>query len=586
MRGGPLRVLGPVVLAAVCASPLLLANDAAAQAKPALGKLAGVVRDAAGTPQMGASVVVIPELGGAVDPHDFLTNTQGIFRGDRLPPGLYTVRVTLAGFLPTLHQHVRINPNLTTMVRIQLESMFAALDQLRRQPIASNSDPDDWKWVLRSAPGMRPVLQWDEGDIQAAAISNNTEEAAQHRPRMVLQLTDGAMRPGSVSNVASAPGTTVAYDQKLHGAGRLLIAGQMSYQDQTSGGVATVWLPSGTPGIGPYTALVVRRANVGLDGVSFRGIRVEQGGSIGLGDRSILQYGGEYVLVGLTSGVSSVRPRLSLQTRVGDSWRTELIFAPQPTGMNALDGGDSSDDGNAALMAAINELDAFPALMLRNGHPVLQSGWHEEVSAQRKLGSRAAIAFAGFHDDNRHTAVFGHGEDLPGADFFQDVFSNNFAYDGGSGSSWGGRVALTGKLTGDLDITALYALAGALAPDSVMDAGTLRDELHMVPRQSLGANVNAKFRKTGTKLSAGYNWIDGPAVSRVDAYGESLYQMDPYLHITVRQELPRFGLGRWEAIADCDNLLAQGYVRMNTQDGQVVLVPTFRTFRGGVSVQF
>jgi hypothetical protein len=25
---------------------------------------------------------------------------------------------------------------------------------------------------------------------------------------------------------------------------------------------------------------------------------------------------------------------------------------------------------------------------------------------------------------------------------------------------------------------------------------------------------------------------------------------------------------------------------MNTQDGQVVLVPTFRTFRGGVSVQF
>ena len=584
MRQGPLRILGSVVLAAMCASPLLLANDAAAQAKPALGKLAGVVRDASGTPQMGASVVVIPELGDAVDPHDFLTNTQGIFRGDRLSPGLYTVRVTLAGFLPTLHQHVRINPNVTTMVRIQLESMFAALDQLRRQPNASGSEPDDWKWVLRSAPGMRPILQWDEGDITASIA--NDQKPEQHRPRMVLQLTDGAMRPGSVSNVASAPGTTVAYDQKLHGTGRLLIAGQMSYQDQTSGGVATVWLPSGTPGIGPYTALVVRRANVGADGVSFRGIRVEQGGSVGLGDRSILQYGGEYVLVGLTSGVSSIRPRLSLQTRLGDSWRTELIFASQqPAGARQIDGNDS-DDGNAALLAAINELDAFPALMLRNGHPVLQSGWHEEISAQRKLGNRGTIAFAGFHDDNRHTAVFGHGEDLPGADFFQDVFSNNFAYDGGSGSSWGGRVALTEKLTGDLDITALYALAGALAPDSIQDGGVLRDELRMVPRHSLGANVNAKFRKTGTKVSAGYNWIDGATVSRVDAYGESLYQMDPYLHITVRQELPRFGLGRWEAIADCDNLLAQGYVRMNTQDGQVVLVPTFRTFRGGVSVQF
>jgi hypothetical protein len=90
----------------------------------------------------------------------------------------------------------------------------------------------------------------------------------------------------------------------------------------------------------------------------------------------------------------------------------------------------------------------------------------------------------------------------------------------------------------------------------------------------------------GTKLHAGYKWMSGPSVSRLDGFGESLYQMDPYVHLMVRQPLPKWALGRWEAIADCDNLLAQGYVSTTSRDGHVVLVPAFRTFRGGLSVQF
>jgi len=40
----------------------------------------------------------------SVDHDQQLTNKEGIFRGEKLSPGLYTVRVTLAGFLPTLCQ--------------------------------------------------------------------------------------------------------------------------------------------------------------------------------------------------------------------------------------------------------------------------------------------------------------------------------------------------------------------------------------------------------------------------------------------------------------------------------------------------
>jgi hypothetical protein len=103
----------------------MLPKVAKAQGKPAAGVLAGVVRDGSGTPQMGASVEVLPEAVGLLAVHDFLTNTRGSFRGEELPTGFYTVRVTLAGFLPSIEQHVRISANLTTVVRIEMESASA-----------------------------------------------------------------------------------------------------------------------------------------------------------------------------------------------------------------------------------------------------------------------------------------------------------------------------------------------------------------------------------------------------------------------------------------------------------------------------
>jgi hypothetical protein len=561
----------------IAASASLGTGSATAQGKLVSGQLAGVVRDLSGTPQMGASVEVFPEAPGVTSALDYLTNTLGIFRGEKLAPGLYTIRVTLAGFLPTLQQHVRINPNLTTMVRIEMESMFASLEQLRRQPNSSQADADDWKWVLRSAAGTRPVLQWDE---TALAAENNGGPA----PKVLLQFTDGARRPGSVSNVASAPGTAFAYNQKLPGAGSLLVAGQMSYQDSAAGGVATVWLPTGVIGSGPHTAVVLREARLGDTGITFRGMRIDQGGAVTLGDRVLLRYGGEFVLVGLGRSVSSVRPRLSLETKLGTTWHADLILAAQPSSPNAIE--TNGQDLESALSSALDELDAFPTLMWRDGRPVIQGGWHEEISAERRVGENGKLQIAAFHDDSHHVAVFGRGTDLPPQEYFEDVFSNAFAYDGGSSSSWGGRMVYREKLSEDVEVTALYAMAGALTPGSSNEGGVLRDSLRMAPRQSVGVNITTKFPHTGGRLTAGYKWISGPAVSRVDSYGESLYQMDPYLHVSVRQQLPKFGPGRWEAIADCDNLLAQGYVTVNTREGQIALVPAFRTFRGGLSLQF
>src|SRR5258708_10291981 len=120
-------------------------------------------------------------------------------------------------------------------------------------PARSTVEVDDWKWVLRSASTMRPVLEWvDSGTLSASAISSEYERL--RAPRMRMEFTDGARRPTSASSIASSPATAVAYDQKLGGTSRLILAGQMSYAgDAPPVGIATGWLPTGPLDAGPHT---------------------------------------------------------------------------------------------------------------------------------------------------------------------------------------------------------------------------------------------------------------------------------------------------------------------------------------------
>jgi hypothetical protein len=555
--------------------------------KTSFGTLSGVVRDSAGIPQLGATVEIFSEAPGVLAARQFLTNTQGIFKGEKLAPGFYTVRVTLAGFLPSLEKHVRISSNLTTLVRVQLESMFASVEELRRPPANGSAEPDDWKWVLRSAPGLRPVLQWTEDDTFPG--STIVVDAKAYLPQGRLELTNGARRPGSISSIGVAPGTSFAYDQPIDRFNRIVFAGQVSYdEDSPAGGLAAIWLPTGSSATGPQSTIVLREAKLGPVGPTFRGVRLDQSGSMVFGDRFLLHVGGEYVLVGAGSSAWSVRPRLKLESRVAANWYLDTVYAALPVAgvpsdTLASDLTNSAASGN--LTNALNQLDTFPALLWRNGRPVLENGQHEEMALERRMGKSGVLQVAAFHDDNRDMALYGRGVDLPSAEFIQAFYSKGFAYDGGSSSDWGARLALRQKLGDDMEFTTVYAYAGALVPEGEA-RGTLREALRTIPRQSLAGKITGKVPRSGTSLSLGYKWINSISVSRVDPYGESIYQINPYLYIGIRQPLPWSALGRWEANAECDNLLAQGYVPLSTPEGSVLLVPALRSFRGGLSLQF
>ncbi len=548
-------------------------------AAPNTGAISGVVVDGAGTPQMGAAVLISSEKIAARVPLRLLTNDLGHFYIPSLPAGMYSIHVTLAGFLPTVEQHVRVSEEQATLLEIVVDSVFSSFEKLRRQPDQTVSS-DDWTWVLRSSAATRPVLRWqDDDDAAAVAASAGPAEATGDEPlRGRVELTSGADRGGSIANLANAPATAVVYDLDLGAEGNLVVAGQFSYSGaDTSSGFAGEWLPDGPAGVGPLTTFLVRESRIGPNGSVFRGLRLTQDNQMALGDRVSVRYGAKFIVAGFNGTTAAVRPHGEVAVQIARAWRASIVLATDPWADPA--------SGDGAVESTLNTLDAFPNLMLHDGRPVLENGAHQEIAVEQSLSKRANITASFFHDRSTHTAVIGRGA-VSNPDFLQAYLSESFAYDGGSTGSMGGRVVYRENLPKDLKATLLYSYGGALAPTRSTDNSALRDELATRYRQSLAAGISGKSRHFGTQFSASYKWLDGRAVSQQDPYGESLYHMDPYVSLEVRQPLPSVFPGHMEVEANVGNLLKQGYVPVATRDGDVVLIPSYRYFRGGLSVQF
>ncbi|HEY6442087.1 MAG TPA: carboxypeptidase-like regulatory domain-containing protein [Candidatus Acidoferrales bacterium] len=558
----------------VCAWALPLA------AAPNTGAISGVVVDGAGTPQMGAAVLISSEKIAASMPLRLLTNDLGHFSSASLPAGMYTIHVTLAGFLPAVEQHVRVSQDQATLLEIVVDSVFSSFEKLRRQPDQTISS-DDWTWVLRSSAATRPVLRWQDDDttMVAAASAGAGDDAPSDEPlRGRVELTSGADRAGSVASLANAPATAIVYDLGVGEQGHLVVAGQFSYDGvDNSSGFAGEWLPDGQAGAGPVTTFLVRESRIGPNGSVFRGMRLTEDDQLALGDRVSVRYGAKFIIAGFNGTTAAVRPHGEVAVQIAKAWRASIILATDPWADPA--------SGDGAVESTLDTLDAFPNLMLHDGRPVLENGDHQEIALVHSLSKRADITASFFHDRSTHTAVIGRGA-VSNPDFLQAYLSESFAYDGGSTGSMGGRVVYRENLSKNLKTTVVYSYAGALAPNGGSDTAALRDELATRYRQSLAAGISGKSRHLGTQFSASYKWLDGQAVSQQDPYGESLYHMDPYLSLEVRQPLPSVFPGHMQVEANVGNLLEQGYVPVATRDGYVVLIPSYRYFRGGLSVQF
>jgi hypothetical protein len=561
-----IRIVGFAYFVCLCGLPLAPLAHA--------GKVSGIVVDPSGTPQMGATVLISSEQLLASKPIRLFTNDHGLFSTATLPTGVYSIQVTLAGFIPAIQEHVRISDQEVTRLEVVLGTLFSSFDKLRRQADQSIS-ADDWTWVVRTAAADRSVLRWQDDPATIAGSAGVNDHNRKQAGRGLIEMTSGAEHPGSVSDLADSPGTAFVYSFGLGANSRLLMAGQYSYDEESSAaGLAAEWLPTGEPGTGPVTTILIRESRLGPNGPTFRGLRMSHDSQFAMGDHVSIRYGAEYLVAGFNGTTSALRPRGEVAVQITPNWQFSLALVTEPWQRAAISGD--------ALQSMLNTFDAFPTLMIRDRRPVLEDGFHEELAVKRTLSEHADVTASVFHDHSTHTAVIGRGG-RHGADLLQDYFSQTFAYDGGDSASTGARLAYRQDLTANVKATVVYAYGGALAPDAnVVEWGPMRDILVTRYRQSVAGGLTATLPRFHTKLTTSYKWIGGSVVSQLDPYGESVYQMDPYLSMAIHQPLPC----HMEIVADVGNLLAQGYVPVSTNHGNVILVPSYRYFKGGLSLQF
>jgi len=557
------RTLGISVLMA-----LLSAATAAAQTQN--GRLAGVVLDFAGKPQMGATVWVAPAGPSGSETLRARTSQTGRFLVDKLPVGAYTVRVTLAGFLPVLSRNVVVSANATTVLKLELDSVYSTVARMR-QPPKSGTQPDDWDWVLRSSADTRPVLRWNSSDEDSGSADGSGHPRT---PRARVELTSGGTEPGLVSSLTQS---SFAYDQPIGVYGKLLLAGQFSYDAAGTAGLATTWAPFGSSADAPRMTVALQQYRIGeqTTGPMLRTLRSEQAGSAHVGGRVTIHYTAEYVWVSLRDSSSALHPRADVAVELSRNWTATISAGSQPA---------SGQVGPADLESAVSQLGVFPAVMFHNGNPTIGNGWHEELRLEHRMVKNGTLSVAGFRDQSSHTAVFATSVD---GDVPLDALPIPHAVDGGAISTYGARAAYRQKLTDNLESAVIYSWAGVLTADVPVDGAALQALLKERSRNSVALTVGGKIKSSGTRFTAGYKWVDGLEVSRQDPYGEALYDADPFLNVSVRQALPAFLGGRkLEAVADLLNVLGQGTVYRYTPDGRVGFTPAPRVLRGGLSFQF
>src|SRR5262249_31479884 len=117
-----------LISALLVSAPVVLAGTPT----PLSGSIAGFVRDARGIPQMGASVLLFNRSARLLE--QAITNERGIFGFDALPPDLYSVRVSLASFVPALKQRIAVQPGMQSLLYVDMASVLSSIELVYAAP--------------------------------------------------------------------------------------------------------------------------------------------------------------------------------------------------------------------------------------------------------------------------------------------------------------------------------------------------------------------------------------------------------------------------------------------------------------------
>ena len=601
-------IIRPKLAVSVVAA-LLISAAAALPATPVKlsGSIAGVVRSTTGVPQMGASVLLFNRSERLIE--QAITNEHGLFAFQALTPDFYSIRVSLASFVPAVKQKISVQPGIQSLLYVNMASVLSSIELVNLPPGQGALMSDDWKWVLKQSASTRPVLRLLPG-------SSTSDPKRRDKPvgsvfsdtRGVLSLSAG--EPGSLgaSSTQADLGTAFALATSVFGRNQLELSGNVGYSASTAlpaAGFRTTYSRGGT---GPEIAVTVQQvylparggqsANQPGDSPALRSMSVSMRDSIALSDNIRLDYGGSLDSVSFLDRMNYLSNYARLTDDLGRAGTvragfstgappTQLLVETQNSGEHVRGDSDSLAQDLAALAL-------LPRISLLDGRAAVQRSRNLEVGYEKKF-QKTTVGLTGYHETVTNAAMtlvapdglFAAGDVLP------DISSQSSVLDAGSFQRAGFAASVTQALGDRVQVGSSFGSSGGLTMNGQdlpgPSADALRSNLRTTQRFWASARASAIIPVTGTVISGSYQWMNYNDVVMPDHFylTQNMYS-ETGLNVRVRQPIPALpGMpGRLEATADLLNGLAQGYLPLTEAGQRIVLAPCPRALRGGLSFIF
>ncbi len=604
MTGRP-KIAASMIAAVVLSAPMAVAATHA----PLSGSIAGVVRSSSGVPQMGATVFLFNRSEKLLE--RVITNERGLFGFGLLPPEVYSVRVSLASFVPAVKQKIAVQPGMQSLLYIDLSSVLSSIELVYAKPGEGALMSDDWKWVLKESSATRPVLrvlpvdsESDPDQRQPAAGSAFSDT------RAVVNLSAGD--PGSLGSTTSQAdlGTAFAVATSLFGRNELQFSGNLGYGPHN--GLPTAGFHSSyrRDGMGPEVGITVQQIYLPVRGTfvgstgpgdgapPLRTMTVSMHDSMAIGDNLRLDYGGSLDSVSYLDHVNSLNEFARLTYDFGAAGKVKVAFStgapPTELAISPRDSEGNVSRDSEALAQDLAALATLPRLSLLNGHAAIQRSQNIELGYEKDFRS-TTVSLSGYHErvsNAAMTLVAPDGTFAPG-DLLPDISSDNSVFDAGTFHRYGFAASVSQALGEHVQVGSSFGSGGAMAPDgenlAVTSAEALRSRLQTVQRFWFSARASAVIPVTGTIITGSYQWMDYNNTIMPDHFylTQSPYTQ-PGLNVRVRQPIPAVpGMpGRLEATAELQNGLAQGYLPVTEGGQRITLVQAPRALRGGLSFIF
>jgi hypothetical protein len=598
------HVAASLVLSLACLSSISSAN--AASAIRFSGELGGLVTDVAGKPQPGAVVLLFNQQDRLLQRS--ATDPLGSFGFADLLPDIYSVRVSLASFVPAIKERIQIKPGMRSLLEVNLSRVFSSVQLVSTTPVPGGLMSDSWKWVLRADSTTRPVLRLlpiqPRTDSPAETASTRTAIFTGSRGLVKLSASDGA----TISSDGQADlGTQFAFATSVYGGNHLQVAGDVGYASGStapSAAIRTTYSREFASGDKPEISVTMRQVFVPVrvgqsligsmqsDGPlpALRTLGVSFDDKVQISDSLEMQYGFAFDNVSFLDSLHYFSPYGKLiyslpRGKVDFTWTS---------GNARPELGMGTADPSADLQRELAALAVLPRVSLMDDHAKVQRGDDFELGVSQRFGSRE-YRVSGYHERVSNTTLTFASQDqgLFQGDLMPDLFSNSSLFNMGKFDTFGYTASVTQDLGENFKVTLSYGSLGVIAPrtaEMVIDtADDLRNLMEVGHRPAVTLRVSGTVKATGTRLMASYQWTDYLAATPGPIFSTESARPEPGLNVMLKQPMPSIPRMPWrmEASAELRNLLAQGYLPLTTSAGDpFLLINTPRSIRGGIAFVF